>query len=428
MRTKRWLCVWCACLFLLPKCALASEAPLTIQLLSFPDHPKQAILAAYAQSGLPYDLQIIEVPQNQYEQKVRMKLFSGEAPDLVLIDTPNVASYATTGTLEPLDAYWDKADFADLVDSSQEAMIYNGKIWAAPMNQADCVLYYNKTLFEREGITPPRELADAWSLEQLLQAAQRLTKRDANGRITQYGIQPSMFAPSNKNEGMAFTQMLFTWWFGGRVLSDDCRTASGAFDAPASIAAVQFYADLFGRYQVAPRQEIPNGFVDGKVAMWINGPWMLSVWKESAPAFYENGWGAMPLPRGVEAASTSGSWNVAMTRDCKNKQAAWQVIQALTGEKGMRSWCDNTQNIPARKSALGSDEKYKSQSPYDIISEQLLHTSRARPLSPYYPEISAALVDCFNSAAYGEEPAKAVAEAVARMNAALTMHAPKGGL
>ncbi|MGJ4851134.1 extracellular solute-binding protein [Bacillota bacterium Meth-B3] len=399
--------------------ARAADAPIKLELLSFPDHPKQTLLEVYERSGLPYELSIVEVPQNQYEQKVRMKLFSGEAPDLVLIDTPNIASYAVTGALEPLDGYWDAADFADLVDSSREALRYDGHIWAAPLNQADCLLFYNKALLAAEGITPATSLEDAWTLEQLLDAAKRLTKTDATGRIVQYGLLPSMFTPDNKNEGMAFTQMLYTWWFGAEVLDPDGSAASGYFDAPESIEAVRFYADLFGKYRVAPREEIPNGFTEGKIAMWITGPWLLGAWKESHPAFYEGGWGAMPLPRGASRASASGSWNIAITRDCRDKAAAWRVIEALTGAEAMRLWCDRTGNLPARKSILDAGDAYRTEPPYDILSAQLLFVARPRPVSPFYPEISEALVDCFNSAAFGADPEQAVRAATARIDAAL---------
>ncbi len=429
---RRWIrCALTAllCLGLLAGCERAAPPaetpdPVTIRLLSFPDQPKVHMLEAFDRAELPFSLDILEVPQNQYENKARMLLFSGEPTDLVLVDAPNVASYAESGKLAPLDAYWDPSDFADVVDSCRASLQWNDSVWAAPLNEATCVLFYNRDIFAKEGIAPATSLDDAWSLETLLAVAKQLTKRDKNDNILQYGLLPSMFTPDNKNEGMAYTQMLFTWWFGADILSPDGSTASGYFDAPESVAAVRYYASLFGKYGVAPVEELQNGFPDGRIAMWINGPWMLGAWKEAAPGFYEDGWGAMPLPHGKSYASPSGSWNIAMTRNCPHKPEAWQTITALTGKEGMRLWCDSTGNIPARKSILESDIKYKSQSPYNIISEQLLHTGRARPVLARYPDISNALVDCFNSAAFGETPEAAVAAAVRQMNSALAAELP----
>jgi fructooligosaccharide transport system substrate-binding protein len=409
--------------------APADEPPAeTVRLMSFPDHPRKAFLDVFSEAGLPFELDIIEVPQNQYEEKVRMLLFTGEAPELILVDTPNVASYAEIGTLEPLNEYWDAGDFDDITDSCRTSLQWNGRIWAAPLNEADCVLFYNKAVFRSEGIRPAETLGDAWTLERLLEVSRQLTQADAaTGEVTRYGILPSMFTPDNKNEGMAYTQMLFVWWFGGEILSPDGTTASGYFDSPQSVEAVRFYADLFGRHKVAPREEIQNGFRLGKIAMCINGPWLLGAWKDSDPEFYESGWGAMPLPRGIAAASASGSWNIAITKACGKKAEAWQAIAALTGQEGMRSWCRSTGNIPARKSILESDPMYKTEAPYNIISEQLMHTGRPRPVLSKYPEISNALVDCFNSAAFGEDPETAARRATARMNEALAGKRDGGG-
>lgn len=391
----------------------------TISLISFPDHPKKSFLSVFQQAGLDFDMNVVEVPQNQYEDKVRMMLFAREATDLVLIDAPNVASYATCDVLEPLGGFWPQEDLEDIVDSCRQALQWDGKTWCAPLNEAGCVLYYNKKIFKQEGIEPARSLADAWSLEKLLEVAIALTKTDSLGNVTRYGLMPSMFSPNNRNEGMTYTQLLFTWWFGAEVLSPDATTASGYFDSEENRAALGYYADLFNKYKVSPLAEIPNGFQRGEIVMWINGPWLLGVWRENDPDFYENSWGAMPLPHGVSAASASGSWNVAITKQSENKSEAWQAVQALTGKEGMKQWCGETGNIPARKSLLKQSPGYESQPFYGLIYDQMLATGRARPLSPHYPEISEALNTCYNSVAFGEDPDIAMKLATEKINKAL---------
>lgn len=391
----------------------------TITMLSFPDQSKEYLEAAVVHANLDFDLKINEVPQNQYEDKVHMMLMAQESTDLILMDAPNIASYAVLDVLEPLDRYWVKEDFNDLIDTAKNSVYWNGHIWASPLNESSCLLFYNKRLFEEEGIQAPKTLDDAWNMEQLLDAAKRLTKKDNYGNIIQYGIQPSMFAINNKNEGMAYTQMLFIWWFGGDILSTDRKTASGFLDSSDSINAIRYYGELYSKHEVAPDYEIANGFENGKIAMWINGPWLLGVWKDNFPEFYNGGWGAMPLPRELESASPTGSWNIAITSQSKNKDKAWQVISAITGKEGMQIWCDGTGNIPARKSILSKDIKYNTDPVYKLVSEQLRNNSRSRPITPAYPDISEALADCFNSVAHGEDVDMAVSRATEKINNAL---------
>jgi fructooligosaccharide transport system substrate-binding protein len=401
------------------KDAAPEAAAKTITLLSFPDQPKSTLSAILSEAGLGFDVEIIEVPQNQYERKTKLLLMSDEAPDLMLVDSPNVASYANSGTLEPMDAWCATADYADLLDMTQKSVQWNGSIWCAPLNEASCVLFYNKQIFDSEGIEPARSLDEAWSMDKLLEVAIRLTERDPNGNVTRYGLQPSMFAPGNKVEGMAYTQMLFTWWFGAEVISEGRDTADGYFNSPQNLAALSYYADLFCKYEVAPAYELHNGFENGKIAMWINGPWMLSTWRASFPDFYEDGWGAMPLPRGAQPASASGSWNVAISKASRNKDEAWQALYALTGPDGMKRWCGETGNVPARKSLLESEWQFHSEGVYQIVYEQLLKTNKIRPSLPQYPLISEALIDCYNSVAFGAAPEKAMADASEKMNEAL---------
>ncbi len=387
-----------------------------ITLLSFPDQDKAYLEAAILRAGLGFEVEIVEVPQNQYESKAQMMLMGQQATDLILVDAPNLAGYASSGTLEPLDPYWDPADFADLTPSMRQSMQWQGKTWAAPLNDSTCLLFYNKALFREAGIEPPAP-GDSWDMETLMANAIRLTRRDVYGNVLQYGLQPVMFTPDNKNEGMAYTQMLYLWWFGAEVV--DPATGEAGLGSPQALEALEYYYDLYVTHKVAPLYEIANGFTDGKIAMWINGPWVLGVWKDNFPEFYENGWGVMPLPHGVRRASPCGSWNIAMTRQSKHKDQAWQVIQALTGREGMKLWCEGTGNIPARTSVMQNIHYGSMQAAYALAIAQLSGTSRARPSAPSYPAISEALVNCFNSIAYGSRPRDILAETERKINQAL---------
>ncbi|HUI69469.1 MAG TPA: extracellular solute-binding protein [Spirochaetia bacterium] len=398
-------------------CAGGAAAQGKIIIDTFPDLWINYMKDGLQKAGLADQVEFRTVPQNQYENKLKLMIAGGDVGDVICMDAPNIAYYASEGALEPLNSYWDKADFDDLVGSSKQAMTWNGKIWAAPLNESNCVLYYNKVMFKAAGLTPATKLANAWTLEQLLAAAIKLTKKDASGNVQVYGIMPQMFSIDNRNEGMTYTQMLWTWWFGGDIISSDGSTTKGYFDGPASLTALHFYQDLFQKYKVAPAMPMTNGFESERVAMWINGTWMVGEWKKNFPEFYKSKWGAMPLPHGVASASNSGSWNLAMTQQSKNKKLAWQVIQAITGPDGSLIYCGKSGNLPARKSVIAKMDM--SESPYTIIREQLVQTARARPTTPAYPAVSEAVMDAFNAVAYGGDVDKTDADAVAKIERAL---------
>lgn len=380
-----------------------------ITLASFPDQPKDALMAAIDNADLPFEVEIIEYPQNEYENKIKMAFGSNTSTDLILMDGPNIASYASTDVLEPLDEYWDEEDFIDLVDASKTAMTWNGNIWAAPLNESNTVLFYNKKVFDELNIEAPTKLEDAWTFEELLDVCEKVTIPGER-----YAIQPQMFTLDNKNEGMAFTQMLWLWMSGGEILNEDATKADGYFNSEESKKGIRFYAELFSK-GYASTEAIANPFETDKVVMWVNGPWMIGTWKNDFP---DVEWGAMPMPKDMQGASGAGSWNIAIAKSSEHKEEAWQAIQAITGKEGQQIWCEQTGNLPARKSVLESDPAY-NEYPFDIINEQLVSTAKARPVTPAYPQISEAMQDCFNAVAFGEDVDTAVEEATQKMEEAL---------
>jgi fructooligosaccharide transport system substrate-binding protein len=191
----------------------------------------------------------------------------------------------------------------------------------------------------------------------------------------------------------------------------------GYFNSPASKQALQFYADLFNKYQVSPSVSMENPLASLKSAMYLNGPWMVSTWRDNFPDFYNGHWGAMPLPHGTKGASPSGSWNLAITKQSKNKELAWQVLSAITGVEGSTIYCGKTGNLPARKSVL--DKTDMTQPPLDVVKEQLVANAKARPVTPKYPLISEAYMDAYNAVAFGENVDTAFNNAVKKMNDAL---------
>lgn len=388
--------------------ALAEEK-LTITLASFPDQPKAALQAAIDAANLDFNVEIVEYPQNEYENKIKMAYGAGKATDLVLMDGPNIASYAVTGVLEPLNAYWDEEDYNDLVDSAKSTVSWNNQVWAAPLNESNTVLFYNKKIFDELGIVPPTAVEEAWSFEQLLEVCEKVTVPGQR-----YAIQPQMFSLANKNEGQTYTEMLWLWMGGGEVIAPDGSTATGYFDSAESKAGIRFYADLFAK-GYATTEDIINAFETDRVAMWVNGPWCIGNWERDFP---EVQWGVTPMPKGARSASGSGSWNIGMSASSQHKEEAWQVIQAITGKQGQAIWCDMTKNIPARASVMESDATY-AEYPFNIIREQMLNNSMARPSTPAYPQISEALMDCFAEVAFGEDVDASVAKATQKMNEAL---------
>ena len=146
-------------LFAQGKTEVGSSDKIIIETFSdlFPEYWMEAL----EKKGLADKVELRMVPQNQYENKIRMMIAGGEVGDIICIDAPNIGYYAEMNALENLDSYWDREDFNDVVDSAQYAMQWVGKIWASPLNGANYVLYNNRDMFREAGIVAPTKYADA---------------------------------------------------------------------------------------------------------------------------------------------------------------------------------------------------------------------------------------------------------------------------
>ena len=80
------------------------------------------------------------------------------------------------------DRTWLKSFFPAFMMNSQTG----GKTWGVPFQRSTVVLYWNKELFKEAGLDPNKPPA-TWA--EMLAYAQKLTKRDAAGNITQWGMQ-----------------------------------------------------------------------------------------------------------------------------------------------------------------------------------------------------------------------------------------------
>jgi multiple sugar transport system substrate-binding protein len=191
------------------------------------------------------------------------------------------------------------------------------------------VIYYNKSLFDEAGISYPK---DDWNWDDFLKAAQKLTKRDATGRMIQYGF---------LDEWTIWEAWVFS--NGGAIVDDVKHPTKCLLDSKEAIEAVQFRADLSGKYGVAPSPSViatesmgvqgtASLFMGGKVAMFYTGYWKSGYFRPIS----KFDWDIVMFPKSMKGkrAYPSGGSGYAITTQCKDKEKAWEVLKSFAGERG----------------------------------------------------------------------------------------------
>ncbi len=132
----------------------------------------QKILVEPFNAAHPDESLSIDFRGSELDKQLRIAMLSGSGPDVVYTAGPSyVASMAQAGQLLPLDDYAAKLGWNErILPVFLELGKYNGKLYALPKTYETLGLFYNKTLFEKNGWQPPKTIAELEKLADEMKA------------------------------------------------------------------------------------------------------------------------------------------------------------------------------------------------------------------------------------------------------------------
>lgn len=243
-----------------------------------------------------------------------------------------------------------------------------GKTWGVPFQRSTIVLYWNKELFKEAGLDPNKAPA-TWT--ELVSMAGKLTKKDASGKVTQYGIQ----VPSS---GFPY------WLFQGFTTQNDVILANAAgnqvrYDDPKVIEALQFWVDLSRKHGVHPPGVVewgttPKDFMERKVAMiWTTTGNLTNIRNNAKFDF-----GVAMLPAGKKRGSPTGGGNFFIFKKATpaQQEAAFKFARWLTTPERAAQWGIDTGYVAVSPAAWDTPamKKYAADfPPATVARDQLPH-------------------------------------------------------
>ena len=364
MKIKTTLTVIILSVVLLGGCAGKKDGRTTIRISSWGDVQENTILEGLIGSfeKLHPDLhvQLDRVPFDSYVDKLLTMYAGGLAPDVIFVSAEHLADFYPRGLLEPLTVYLKESSNVrrdDFYPTLMKWYTINGDLYVLPRDIAPvCVLYYNQKAFDAAGLKYPK---DDWTVEEFLEDAQKLTKRDGKGNVTQWGFVEDWPMPEN-----------WIYAFGGGFVDDPHDPKAYAITRPGSIAGIQFRADLMNRYRVMPTPAGMNQqggvgasdmFVNGQAAMFLSGIWKTPLFR----GIQKFPWDVVMSPRvkGVKRAVVGGSSGYGIVHTSKNKDAAWQLVAFLASPEGQTQFAGTGLVQPALKKVADSPAFLDGQAP-----------------------------------------------------------------
>ncbi|MGH2354036.1 MAG: ABC transporter substrate-binding protein [Chloroflexota bacterium] len=245
-------------------------------------------------------------------------------------------------------------------------------LYMLPWSLDVLVLYYNKTLFTNAGVPFPKP---SWTVNDLIEAAKKLTKDTGDPATSQYGITLS-----------------WTWWaeyvpwmrgHGGDMLAADGRKS--AIDSPGSIEGIEAMTSLVTRHRVAP----PPGTNFGGDAFNLGKVAMMSTIRVGAAnirkANVDFDWDAeirpaMPKKR-VTGMGTAGN---AVSTQTKTPDDAWTLAKYMISPPAQKIYAATYANVPVLKS-MRNDPSWRNLAPPPANTEAFVAASEYGTLPPEFP-------------------------------------------
>jgi multiple sugar transport system substrate-binding protein len=405
---------------------------MTLSDTDWPTNAKKVIAAFETENpGIKVQLDVYPFRQLFETIEVRMKAQDKDV-DLVSVDVPLVASYSVRGFLAPLDEYFSKSEIEKTwIKASWQAGMYNNHFMAAPQNSSTQFMFVNRKLFREAGIEPPKGFApgetvtydqvsqiaanDRWTWEQVVEAAKKLNKSQ-NGKTETWGFEfdqvSRLYQLQCLGDSLAAT-----------LVGPDGLTAEGYFNSPGWLKAAQWYADLFNKWKVSPKNvtpdESPNLFSSGKVGIFVGGEWNVGRFKQAGVDFL-----VAPIPYFKEGkpASGTGSWHVGITQASQHKAEAAKFIRFLTAnEEGATIWFEAHGQSPAMIAlwnAISTNPKFRSfpDDAFLLGAYESEHTAVARPLTPGYLQLEDIFASTFEDIRNGVDAKEALDGAAQRLD------------
>ncbi|HEY9906537.1 MAG TPA: ABC transporter substrate-binding protein [Thermosynechococcaceae cyanobacterium] len=360
------------------------------------EHPKIQVESLYVGQG------------DQQLPKILAAIVGNAAPDILWFAPMLTGQLVELDALRPLDDWLAKLPARSQIDPALfSSMEYDGHLWSVPFGTNNVGIYYRPKLFEAAGI---QQLPRTW--DELRQVSRQLTiDLDRDGRADQHG----MLLPLGKGEWTVFTWLPFLWSGGGEL----GQSGQVQVDSPGAIAALQLWQNLVqdgSAILSAPERGYElDGFLAGKVAMQISGPWTLGQLQATGVDF-----GVLPIPAGVKRATATGGENLFLFKSSpEREQAALTFLEFALSQSFQAAWAVATGYLPVNLESRRSPEylAFKSKQPAVGVFLDQAQYGRSRPVFPGYNRISENLGRAIEAALLQQSaPAAALQAAQKRLN------------
>lgn len=326
-------------------CKGGSGKKVTLQLFHYKQEivgEMNQIVQAFSQKYPNITIETETIP-NDAQTVLKSRLVAGEAPDIMMLQSySTVFEYAKAGYLSDLT----KEPFmGKVVDGAKNAVTYNGKLYAVPMDMAGIGVVYNKDLFAKYNLSVPTTFTELKAV---------CTTLKDNG-IIPFSVSIKDNWPLGHFYSMAHTVTVNDNLQAWITSMNEGKGTFASADMDAAFAVFDFYKANGGDKPMEMDYNAQvNNFASGNYGMMVQGLWAYSSAKKLNPALNA---GFFPFPFSDDAtknklyADTDSTFAISATSKKENIEAAKLFMDFLTSDEGVKMWVEKCKLLPTVKGA-----------------------------------------------------------------------------
>jgi len=346
---------------------------------------------------------------NQFFDQLRTQ-FQAQDDSLTLIggDVIWPAQFAANSYIIDLSDRFTESMRSKFLQGPVESNTYEGKVYGVPWYTDAGLLYYRKDLLEKAGFDGPPKTWD-----ELKDQAQQIMQDQG----TKFGF---VFQGA-EYEGGVCNGLEYIWTHGGDVLDPNDPTKV-VIDSPEAAEGLATEHSMLQR-GVAPQSvstytetETDPAFLNGEAVFARNWPYMYALAGSSDfPNVKQDQVGISPIPvpeAGGQSSSTLGGWNFLINAASDKQDQAWEFIEFMTAPEQLITNAKQGSKLPTRQSLYDESEVTDNVPVARLGKEAIIQNSTARPVTPFYSDISLELAAGFNAALSGDTTPEAAVKSM----------------
>ena len=308
--------------------------------------------------------------KNNYDDTLsayKNALKGGQLPDVVQVYDIGTRFMIDSKATQPIQSFIDKDkyDASDIQPNIAGYYSVDNKLNSMPFNTSMPLLYINKTAFTEAGLDPSNPPK---TLDEITEAAKKLTVKDASGNVTRYGFGASLYGWFLE-QWTAVSNEEYCDQGNGR----DNRATKVDLATDKHVKLLKWWQDMVNQGLAmkldSDTKKGDNAFSTGQVAISLESTGSLGDFLKASNGKFEIGTGNYPK---IDAGDTGGPiiggaslWIVGKDKDDAHKRAAWEFVKFLASKDSQAQWHTSTGYFPISKGALDTDvdKQWVSQRP-----------------------------------------------------------------